>query len=103
MMLYEPRQVREVPQLRLVIREHRALHVCCWRGAQASTGTYPGESPSRAQYGPRLRAPCIYLIEQQLVPYGRERDRVERLINRSKQFRRVAIRSEKLARTTGVW
>ena len=28
------------------------------------------------QYGPRLRALCVYLVEQQLVPYGRVRELV---------------------------
>ncbi len=36
-----------------------------------SVGTFPPEAPSRAQYGPRLRALAVYLVEQQLVPYAR--------------------------------
>jgi transposase len=58
----------------LVVREHQALHVRC-PGCQAvSVGTFPVEAPSRAQYGPRLRALCVYLVEQQLVPYARVRE-----------------------------
>src|SRR5262249_31184035 len=30
--------------------------------------------PSRAQYGPRLRALSVYLLEQQLIPYARVRE-----------------------------
>jgi transposase len=37
-------------------------------------GTFPAEASSRAQYGPRLRALAVYLVEQQLVPYGRVRE-----------------------------
>ena len=57
--------------LRLVVREHRALHVCCPACQTVTTGAFPAETPSRAQYGPRLRALVVYLVEQQLVPYGR--------------------------------
>ena len=35
---------------------------------------FPAEVPSRVQYGPRLRALAVYLLEQQLVPYGRVRE-----------------------------
>ncbi len=37
-------------------------------------GTFPAEAPSRVQYGPRLRALAVYLLEQQLIPYGRARE-----------------------------
>src|SRR5437660_1163698 len=48
--LYERRQVRELPPVRLVVREHRALHVRCPRCEQVSVGSFPAEAPSRAQY-----------------------------------------------------
>ena len=35
-----------------------------------SVGAFPAEAPSRAQYGPQLRALAVYLVEQQLVPLG---------------------------------
>ncbi|HEX9411901.1 MAG TPA: IS66 family transposase, partial [Ktedonobacterales bacterium] len=72
--LYERRQVHELPPLRLLVREHRALHVRCPTCAGVSVGPFPAEAPSRAQYGPRLRALCVYLVEQQLVPYARVRE-----------------------------
>ncbi len=71
---YERRQVHELPPVRLVIREHRALHVRCRRCEQVSVGPFPAEAPSRAQYGPRLRALAVYLVEQQLIPYARVRE-----------------------------
>jgi transposase len=37
-------------------------------------GAFPAAAPRRAQYGPRLRALCVYLVEQQLVPFGRVRE-----------------------------
>jgi len=72
--LYERRQVRDLPPVRLLVREHRALHVRCRACEQVSVGAFPAEAPSRAQYGPRLRALAVYLLEQQLIPYARVRE-----------------------------
>src|SRR5215831_5560675 len=72
--LYERRQVRDLPVVRLLVREHRALHVRCPRCAQVSVGQFPLEASSRAQYGPGLRALGVYLLEQQLIPYARVRE-----------------------------
>jgi transposase len=72
--LRERRQVYEVPPLRLVVREHQVLHLRCPHCQAITVGTFPDEAPSRAQYGPRLRALVVYLVEQQLVPYGRVRE-----------------------------
>jgi transposase len=36
-------------------------------------GVFPAAAPSRAQYGPRLRALAVYLVQQQLMPYQRVR------------------------------
>ncbi len=59
---YERRQVHELPPVRRLIREHRALHVRCPSCEQLSVGTFPAEAPSRAQYGPRLRALAVYAV-----------------------------------------
>ena len=67
----ERRQVHELPPLRLRVTEHQALHVRCPHCQQVSVGTFPAEAPSRAQYGPRLRALAVYLVEAQFVPLGR--------------------------------
>jgi len=67
----ERRQVQELPAVRLRVSEHQALHVCCPVCAQVSVGVFPAAAPSRAQYGPQLRALAIYLVEEQLLPFGR--------------------------------
>ncbi len=72
--LRERRQVQDLPRLRVWVAEHQALHVRCPACQAVCVGAFPAEAPSRAQYGPRLRALCLYLVEQQLVPYGRVRD-----------------------------
>jgi transposase len=69
--LRERRQVHELPPVRLLVREHQALHVCCAHCQHVSVGAFPAEAPSRAQYGPQVRALAVYLVEEQLVPLGR--------------------------------
>jgi transposase len=70
--LRERRQVHDLPPVvRLLVREHRALHVRCPQCAQVSVGAFPAEAPSRAQYGARVRALAVYLVEQQHLPLGR--------------------------------
>jgi transposase len=71
--LRERRQVQDLPVVRLQITEHQALHVRCPACAHVSVGVFPAAAASRAQYGPRLRALAVYLLEQQLVPYARVR------------------------------
>ena len=68
---HERRQVQEVPPVRLHVTEHRALRVRCGQCQAVSVGTFPAEAPSRAQYGPQLRALAVYLVEEQFVPLGR--------------------------------
>jgi transposase len=72
--LRERRQVQELPPMRLHVTEHQALHLCCPVCQTVTAGYFPAEAPSRAQYGPRLQALSVYLVEQQLVPYGRVRE-----------------------------
>ena len=72
--LRERRQVQDLPRVRLAVTEHQALHVRCPQCEAVSVGAFPAEAPSRAQYGPRLRAFAVYLLQQQFVPYGRVRE-----------------------------
>ena len=69
----ERRQICDLPAARLQITEHQALHVRCPVCAHITVGAFPPQAASRAQYGPRLRALAVYLVEQQLVPYARVR------------------------------
>jgi transposase len=70
----ERRQVQDLPPIRLQITEHQALSVRCPACQQVTAGAFPAEAPSRAQYGPRLRALAVYLVAQQFVPYARTRE-----------------------------
>jgi transposase len=70
-LLRERRQVHDLPPGRLVVTEHQALHLRCPGCRAVSVGAFPAEVPSRAQYGPHVRALAVYLVEEQLVPLGR--------------------------------
>lgn len=70
----ERRQVQDVPAVRLQITEHQVLHLRCGACRHVTAGAFPAEAPSRAQYGPRLRALVVYLVEQQLIPYARVKE-----------------------------
>src|SRR5258708_10266359 len=70
----ERRQVVELPPVRLSVQEHRAAHVRCPGCGGLVVAAFPAGVPSRIQYGPRLRALVVYLVEHQLVPYARVRD-----------------------------
>ena len=67
----ERRQVLELPPVRLRIWEHHATHVDCPACGRRTAADFPADVSSRIQYGPRLRALVVYLVEQQLVPYAR--------------------------------
>src|SRR5260221_8158904 len=69
--LRERRQVHELPPLRLLVREHQAVHVRCLACQTVTVGTFPAEAPSRVQYGSRLRALAVYLVQAQFIPFGR--------------------------------
>jgi transposase len=79
----ERRQVQELPELRLQVTEHQAVHLRCSSCQAVSVGAFPREAPSRAQYGPRLRALAVYLVEHQLVPYQRVRELLHHLFGAS--------------------
>jgi transposase len=70
-LLRERRQVHELPTVRVRSTEYQSLQVRCPACQQVSVGAFPAEAPSRAQYGPQLRALAVYLVEEQLVPLGR--------------------------------
>ncbi len=70
----ERRQVQDLPPIHLHVTEHQSLSIRCPVCQQVTTAVFPTEAPSRAQYGPRLRALAVYLVAQQFVPYARTRD-----------------------------
>jgi transposase len=63
-------QVFDLPPLRVYVSEHRAQVRRCRCGA-ATTAQFPKEAWEGVQYGPRLKALCVYLRDYQLLPFAR--------------------------------
>ncbi len=69
--LKERRQIYDLPEVRLLVREHQVEEVRCPACQQVSRGTFPAGVEAPVQYGPKLRALAVYLHEYQLVPLAR--------------------------------
>ncbi len=67
----ERRQIHDLPEVRLVVREHQVEEVCCPVCQHVSRGSFPAGVEAAVQYGSTLRALAVYLHEYQLVPLGR--------------------------------
>jgi transposase len=67
----ERRQVHDLPQVRLFVREHQVEEVCCPSCQQMTEGSFPAGIEAPVQYGPNVRALGVYLSQYQLVPLSR--------------------------------
>jgi transposase len=67
----EGRQVIDVPQKRLWVREHRVQEKCCPHCTHVTRASFPAEVVAPAQYGQSIAALAVYLVEGQAVPYAR--------------------------------
>jgi len=67
----ERRQVLDVPTPRLWVAEHQAEQKQCPACQQITIASFPPEVAAPLQYGPRLGALAVYLVEQQLLPWER--------------------------------
>jgi transposase len=67
----ERRQVIDVPTPRLWVAEHQAEQKQCPACQQITMASFPPEVAAPLQYGPRLGAIAVYLVQQQLLPWGR--------------------------------
>src|SRR5450631_3317166 len=67
----ERRQVHDVPEVRLVVQEHRIEEICCPACQHRTRGTFPISVQAPAQYGPHVQAMAVYLSQFQLLPLGR--------------------------------
>jgi len=66
----ERRQVHDLPEIRLLVREHQVEEVSCPACQQVNRGSFPVGVEAPVQYGPKMRALAVYLHEYQLVPLG---------------------------------
>lgn len=67
----ERRQIHDMPQVRLVEREHQVEEVWCPLCQQVSRGSFPTGVEAPGKSGSNLRALAVYLHEYQLVPLAR--------------------------------
>jgi transposase len=67
----ERRQVVDVPAPRLLVYEHHAERKQCPRCQHISAASFPAEVEAPLQYGMRLGAIAVYLVQQQLLPWAR--------------------------------
>jgi transposase len=68
---YERRQVVDVPAIRLIVQEHQAECKRCPTCHRLTCAPFPAGVRAPLQYGPRVGATAVYLVEQQLLPWGR--------------------------------
>lgn len=67
----ERRQVIDVPTPRMWVAEHQAEQKQCPACQHITVASFPAEVAAPVQYGPRLGAIAVYLVQQQLLPWGR--------------------------------
>lgn len=65
------RQVLDIPAIELKVREHQAEVKICPECGDETQGSFPPEASNLVQYGPRLRAMMVYLMDGQLLPSAR--------------------------------
>ena len=68
---YARRQVVDLPPLRLEVSEHRAEEKTCLRCRHTTTGAFPADVTTTAQYGAGIKALAVYLLTYHLLPYDR--------------------------------
>lgn len=78
--MQERRQVIDLPPRRLHIQEHQAEQKCCPRCQQITSAAFPSHVRAPVQYGPRVGAIAVYLIQQHLLPYERASDLIADLL-----------------------
>jgi transposase len=71
---HTPRQVYDLPELKLQVTEHRAQHKLCPHCQTLSQGDFPRGVDAAVQYGPRIKSLGVYLKGYQLLPYERQRE-----------------------------
>src|SRR5216683_8015538 len=69
--MVERRQVVDVPPTRLLVREHHSEQKQCPQCQQITVASFPAEVRAPVQYGPRIAAMAVYLVQQQLLPLAR--------------------------------
>lgn len=75
----ERRQIHELPEMRLLVTEHRVESICCPNCQHRTSASFPAGVTAPAQYGPRVQALAVYLSQFQLLPLSRSGELFEDL------------------------
>jgi transposase len=75
----ERRQVFDLPPVKLLVTEHRALTKRCAKCRHWTRALFPSGVVAPVQYGPGVRARCVYLLNYQLLPYQRTSELMKQL------------------------
>lgn len=70
-LLRERRQVVDIPVPRLFVQEHQSEQKWCPSCAQVTIAPFPEGVMAPVQYGNRIEAIAVYLVEHQLLPWAR--------------------------------
>jgi transposase len=70
-LLKERRQVVDIPAPRLLVQEHQCEQKWCPTCGQVTIAPFPSGVMAPVQYGNRIEAIALYLVEQQLLPWAR--------------------------------
>lgn len=68
---HEKRQVFDLPPRLIEVTEHQAEIKICPHCQKSTRAAFPVEVTQQAEYGPRMKATGLYLLNQQLLPYER--------------------------------
>jgi transposase len=80
---HQARQVFDLPEIRLQVREHRAEVKSCPACGLTAMAAFPPALTQPAQYGERVKALAVYLMTYQLLPYRRTRDLLADLLGQA--------------------
>lgn len=68
---YEKRQVFDLPPRLIEVTEHQVEIKVCPQCQKSTRAPFPKDVTHLAQYGSRMQAAAVYLLNQQLLPYER--------------------------------
>lgn len=77
------RQVHDLPPLALQVTEHQALCQLCPACQTKNQAAFPEEVAQPVQYGPCIKALCVYLQQYQLLPFERTHELLSDLLGGS--------------------